>query len=65
MAYIKLKTKDGTIILEPKEIRAAGKQIGAQLSSLTFTEMVETAKALKDMMDATGISKMLNLFARR
>lgn len=57
---IKLKTKE--FVMSPELLREVGKQLPGQLSNMTFTEMVELWKAIREIGQTSVIANLIALF---
>ena len=64
MAYPTLKTPQGEVPLTPELIRELGNLLPDQLKKMTFTEMIELGKAVREVGAKTGVGKLLAFFGK-
>jgi len=65
MAYPKIKMKSGEFTFAPEFVRELGKQLPEQLRNMTFTEMIELWKAIKEIGESAIIGNLIKLFKER
>ena len=62
--YPILKTAQGEVSLTPELIQELGNLLPAQLKKMTFTEMIELGKAMREVGAKTGVGKLLAFFGK-